>query len=315
MAITRRQFCKQSLLTSLALSTGIKPQEASAKAKSKFKRAKRVLIISFDGISVDGFKQARTPNLDALMFDGCLSLETRDVMPSITLPNYTSHLLGAGPEVHGVVDNGWKPGKYILPALVTDEDGYFPSVFKVLKDNVPNIKTGFFWNWYNLIYPINEKHIDEQFYDKDENNYPLVFDKAFDFMQSHKHEPTCLFLYSVHTDEVGHKYGWMTPEYIKSLEDGDVQVGILIKKMKEVGIYDDTHIIYISDHGGIGHGHGGFTTDEMVVPWGIKGPGIKKGIMITEPNNTVNTASTVLRLFGVEQPACWTGEVPESIFK
>ena len=32
------------------------------------------------------------------------------------------------------------------------------------------------------------------------------------------------------------------------------------------------------------------------------------------PNNTVNTAATVLRLFGVEQPLCWTGEVPESIF-
>ena len=32
-------------------------------------------------------------------------------------------------------------------------------------------------------------------------------------------------------------------------------------------------------------------------------------------NNTVNTASTVLRLFGLDQPLSWTGEVPESIFE
>ena len=35
---------------------------------------------------------------------------------------------------------------------------------------------------------------------------------------------------------------------------------------------------------------------------------------ITEPNNTVNTASTILHLFGAEQPSCWVGEVPMSIF-
>ena len=53
----------------------------------------------------------------------------------------------------------------------------------------------------------------------------------------------------------------------------------------------------------------------MIVPWIIEGPGIKKGFTIEEANNTVNTASTVLKLFGVEQPLCWTGEVPMSIFE
>ena len=37
----------------------------------------------------------------------------------------------------------------------------------------------------------------------------------------------------------------------------------------------------------------------MIVPWVVEGPGIRKGFEITEPNNTVNTASTVLSLFGV----------------
>lgn len=34
--------------------------------------------------------------------------------------------------------------------------------------------------------------------------------------------------------------------------------------------------MFLTDHGGIEYGHGGVSTDEMIVPWGITGPGIKK---------------------------------------
>ena len=53
----------------------------------------------------------------------------------------------------------------------------------------------------------------------------------------------------------------------------------------------------------------------MIVPWGITGPDIKKGIILEEPNNTVNTAATILYLFKVKKPLPWVGEVPFSIFK
>ncbi|MCM1477946.1 MAG: nucleotide pyrophosphatase, partial [Bacteroides sp.] len=43
-------------------------------------------------------------------------------------------------------------------------------------------------------------------------------------------------------------------------------------------------------------------------------PGIRKGLKMTEPNNTVNTATVILDLFGVEQPLYWTGEIPKSIY-
>ena len=69
------------------------------------------------------------------------------------------------------------------------------------------------------------------------------------------------------------------------------------------------------DVSGIYQVYGGVSTNEMIVPWGITGPGIRKGFKITEPNNTVNTAATILRLFDVEKPLPWTGEVLSSIFK
>ena len=51
----------------------------------------------------------------------------------------------------------------------------------------------------------------------------------------------------------------------------------------------------------------------MIVPWGIVGPGIRKGRELAL-NDTVNTAPVILRLFGATPPAHWTGRVPEELF-
>lgn len=308
---------KLGLTAGLAASVGaLDPVSADAKRKSKVKgiKAKRVLIMTFDGIRVDALEQAKTPNIDSLIREGSASFATRDVMPSITLPNYTSHLCGAGPEVHGVADNRWKVDDFKLTAVEKDAEGYFPSSFQVLKDNVKGVRTAFYHNWKPLILPYNPKVFDDTLYVSDPD-YPQLWDRAMEFYRQHRDEPSFVFLYNVHTDHVGHTHQWMSTEYIQSIEEGDVQVGRMLDFLKAEGLYEDTHIFFISDHGGINYGHGGVSPEEMIVPWVIKGPGIKKGFTITEANNTVNTASTVVRLFGVTQPLCWTGEVPESIFE
>lgn len=66
-------------------------------------------------------------------------------MPSVTLPNWTSHLTGSGPEQHGVVDNGWQIDKKGFPAVEIDKEGYYPSVFKVMKEEIPECKTAFYY--------------------------------------------------------------------------------------------------------------------------------------------------------------------------
>lgn len=320
MKTTRRNFLKKALAGTLLLSSTALPQSllafASAYSVSEEhkKKTRRVLLICLDGICVAGFQQAKTPNLDLLLSKGVLSLKTRVVMPSVTLPNWTSHLTGSGPEQHGVVDNNWTISEHKLPAIETDSNGYYPSVFKILKDANPQIKTAFYYNWINLIYPYNPKYLDEVNFLK-EDGYVSNYEKAFEFLVKNRQTPTLVFLYSVHTDHVGHKYKWMSPEYIHSIEEADIEIGKLINKMKQEDLYDDTHFMFLTDHGGINYGHGGISTDEMIVPWGITGPGIVKGLKMLEPNNTVNTASVILHLFQVKQPFCWTGEIPMSIFK
>ncbi|MCI9606654.1 MAG: alkaline phosphatase [Muribaculaceae bacterium] len=315
----RRSFIKRSLAAIAAISaSSVLPVDALSKnlptnSNKQIPRAKRVLMIGLDGICVEGFQKAHTPNLDKLLSGGALSIDTRVVMPSNTQPNWMSHLSGSGPEIHGVDRNDWLLDNHTLPALVTDEEGYYPTLFKVLKDNIPAMKTAFYYNWAELINPYNRKYLDEVSFEENDL-YTGNYAKALDFMRAHRNEPSTIFLYSVHTDHAGHNHTWMSPQYIEAIEEADVNIGKLLDQMKADGLFNDTHILFITDHGGINWGHGGMTTNEMIVPWGITGPGIAKGFKITEPNNTVNTASVILNLFGVEQPLYWTGEVPMSIF-
>jgi predicted AlkP superfamily pyrophosphatase or phosphodiesterase len=275
----------------------------------------RVLIIGLDGFSAEGFKTAKHPNLDRMIADGVLSLTTRPVMPSVTLPNWTSHLTGSGPEEHGITGNDWTLEKHTLTSIATDEQGYYPSIFKVLKEKVSNVKIAYYYNWKELINPINQKYLDEvSFEEKDD--YRANYGKAYDFIVKNQSNPTLVFLYSVHTDHAGHGYGWMSDPYIKAIEEADIAIGALLDKLKASGLYKDTHFMLITDHGGINKGHGGVTMNEMQVPWAITGPMIKKQGLITAPNSNKNTSLVLAKIFGVKEvPDFWTGVLPKGIFK
>ena len=94
--------------------------------------AKRVIMLGIDGFGLEGYQQAKTPNIDALFADGVISTTTRTVMPSVTMPNWTSHLTGGGPEQHGVFGNDWEKEDHSLDPQEMDEEGYYPSIFKMI---------------------------------------------------------------------------------------------------------------------------------------------------------------------------------------
>ena len=98
MEKSRRNFFKKGLAGTIALGAGslMNPIQAMT-ANVEARKAKRILMISFDGIRVDGLQQANTPNLDALLAEGSFSEKTRVVMPSVTLPNWTATCQMCGP--------------------------------------------------------------------------------------------------------------------------------------------------------------------------------------------------------------------------
>jgi predicted AlkP superfamily pyrophosphatase or phosphodiesterase len=276
----------------------------------------RVVIIGIDGLSVEGFEKSKHPNLDQLIKDGVLSLNTRTVMPSVTLPNWTSHLTSGGPEQHGVTSNGWKLDKHGFDPIEQDKDGYYPSIFKILKEQVPSVKTGYYYNWGNLINSMNKEYLDEHSFEENDK-YTSNYQKSYDFIVENKMYPTLVFLYSVHVDHAGHDYKWMSPEYIVSIEEIDVEIGKFIEKLKGDNLYESTNFLLITDHGGTRtSGHGGLSKEEMEVPWAITGPGIAKGKVLLEPNSNANTARVIAEIFGCKEiPTSWIGNIPASIFE
>lgn len=278
--------------------------------------AQRVVIIGLDGFSSEGFKATKHPNIDKLFEKGLITLTNRPVMPSVTLPNWTSHLTGQGPEEHGITANDWTLGNHPLKAIETDQDGYSPSIFKLLKDKKPNAKTAFYYNWAELINPINKKHLNEVSFEEGDK-YQANYAKAIKFIEQNRNDPTLVFLYSVHTDHAGHGFGWMSPQYITAIEEVDVEIGSFIDKLKEQNLYNDTYFLLITDHGGIKKGHGGVSMNEMQIPWAITGKKIKNlGVTDSFFNSNKNTSLVLAKIFGLKDiPASWTGVAPTAIFK
>ena len=115
------------------------------------------------------------------------------------------------------------------------------------------------------------------------DEYTNNYKKAYEFIVENEANPSLVFLYSVHVDHAGHQYNWMSPEYIKSIETIDHDIGNFIKRLKSSGLYESTNFLLITDHGGHrASGHGGLSIEEIEVPWGITGPSIVKGKSLEE---------------------------------
>ncbi len=261
-----------------------------------------VVVIGVDALSTEGLQFSQTPNIDTLIRRGALSLTTRAVMPTVSAPNWASMLLGAGPEQHGVTRNGWtRENSTIVPAE-RDADGYFPSIFKVVREQMPGRKTAMFYDWDELANFYNPKDIDAEVFSKDYHETVL---KAAAFIVGER--PAFTFIYIGHADDVGHDSGHGTVAFRQSIADVDEALAYALLGTEKGRLFDSLLFFVISDHGGVGHGHGGESMDEIEVPWVVSGPGTVVDRMLVKPNNSFNTASTAAWALGLRQPDSWIG--------
>ena len=108
-------------------------------------------------MGAEAFQLAVTPNLKRLAREGALSLKARSVMPSVSSPSWGSHLTGAGPEQHGITSNEWHVDKFNIPPTDRDDDGYFPSIFTLVRRAIPHAETAVFYDWDGLANLFNRK--------------------------------------------------------------------------------------------------------------------------------------------------------------
>lgn len=274
------------------------------------KNVKHVIVIGIDGMSVGGVDQASTPNFDAWMKDGAYSLNTRNVLPTISSPNWEAMLTGSGVALTGVTSNDWRIDNYSLPPVVTTENGRYPDIFYVLKKGNSSLKTSAVYQWDGFANLYDHHFVDLDFDCENERSTAM---KAVEVLKNDK--PNFLFIQLDHVDHAGHTSGHMTPDYFKAVELADELAGEIVNGAKEANIFDETLFIVVADHGGKGRDHGHETLQGNEVPFILYGNSVKKGYKIPEAVNLYDVAATSAFVLGVERPQVWQGKAVECAFE
>lgn len=102
------------------------------------------------------------------------------------------------------------------------------------------------------------------------------------------------------------------PDYISAINRLDYNVGRLVDKLKELGIYDDTIIIYTSDHGAhfkTRNPEYKRTCHESAshTPLIIKGGGFEGGKRETRLSSLIDLPPTILSMAGIDIPKQYVG--------
>ncbi|WPP50840.1 alkaline phosphatase family protein [Catalinimonas niigatensis] len=271
---------------------------------------KHVIVIGVDGMSPNGIMNASTPVMDDMMQNGSYTLHARGVLPTSSSSNWASMVSGAGPEQHGVTSNGWERDDYILPPVVTGTEEIFPTIFGVARQQRPDLEIGAIYHWSGFGRLIEKSALD---YDVTDGSEHAISQKAVAYINNKK--PDFLFVHLDHVDHAGHHDGHKTEPYYHSVSVADSLIGNIIQATKDAGIFEESVFIVSSDHGGIGYGHGGETTDEIEIPFIIYGKGVKKNHLIAEKIYTYDNAATVAFLLGLKQPYAWIGKPVKSGFE
>jgi len=270
------------------------------------KPVRHIILISIDTLRADrlgcyGYPHKTSPNLDAFADESVLFETVLSAVP-LTLPSHSTMLTGTIPPYHGVRDNfDHKLDKSNLTLAEILKDNGFTTcgiVSAFVLDAVTDINQGF------EIYLDDYEEVIKDGHSLGRRAHQAT-KLASDWLEEHcKDDKFFLFLhyYDPHTP-------YDPPEpfasnFADNLYDGEIAytdncVSRLIKKLKQLRLYDSAMIIVTSDHGEMlgEHGeseHGFFIYESAIkVPLIIKMPSKTKAGRISELVGLVDIAPTI----------------------
>jgi arylsulfatase A-like enzyme len=284
------------------------------------KDIQHVVLISIDTCRADhlgcyGYSRNTTPNIDALAREGNLFNHVISPVP-MTLPAHSSMLTGTIPLYHKVRDNiGYKLDEsYTTLAEMMKTNGFTTAAFvgAYVLDSKFGLSQGF--DTYDdeieasddISSAVNERSADQ------------VTLLANRWLSSHRNDKFFLFLhyYDPHSDYNVHPefdfrsfIGVQTigDKYDSEIAFTDHYIGIVINKLKELGLYESTLIIVTADHGEsmsnqhdeVGHAY--FIYHSTVqVPMIIKIPGVSTSRRFHQTVGLIDILPTICSLTGIE---------------
>lgn len=244
----------------------------------------RVIVVSVDGLVPASYMDPdahdlRVPTLRMMRAGGAYSPGVESVYPTVTYPSHTSMVTGVRPGVHGITSNR------IMDPMMRNQSGWYwyeedirvPTIWQVAAQaglhtalvNWP-VTVGARADWLLPEYwragtaddvklaralstPGLMEAVAAEFPDFWANfTPPDVLDKASIDVAIHliRNDPPGLML--VHTwmvDEFQHRNGLWSAEGNARIEEADTQLGRLIEEVEAAGLWDETILVVLSDHG------------------------------------------------------------------
>ena len=146
----------------------------------------------------------------------------------------------------------------------------------------------------------------------------LSVDRAITWLKANADRPFFLWLHlfdphAPYEPPSPYKEKYQDTPYNGEVAFADAQVGRLLDEIKAMGLYDNSLIIAMADHGeSLGeHGepyHGNFLYQAtMHIPLLARVPGGKRGLVISDLTSSVDVTPTVLDALGIAQPSSMQG--------
>ena len=250
----------------------------------------KTLIILVDGMRPDALGDI--PQAQNIIKKSAFTLKAKTVTPSVTLPCHMSLFHSVDPMRHGTTTNTYAPQVRPIKGLC-----------EVLEAN--GKKSAFFYNWEELRDLTRPGSLAFSYFCSNDiaglaEANADVTDAAIRYLTGN--ETDFAFLYLGYTDEAGHRYGWMSDEYMKSLDNSWENIERLINALPE-----DYTVIITADHGGHDRCHGTDLPEDMTIPLIIMGRDFEAGKEI-ENANIKDIAPTVAKLLGVTPDSEWEGK-------
>jgi arylsulfatase A-like enzyme len=252
--------------------------------------ARRVLILSIDGLRPDVISLAPMKNLMTLMKSSAYTLKAQTVHPSVTLISHASMLTGLCPSKHGVDWNDYLP-----------ERGYAQGTDLFDIAHAAGLQTVMYVGKEKLR-QITEPSSTDQFVFINDRDSAIIDRLLADFPENFG----VLFIHFPLVDDMGHVYGWLSPQQMSVAFRADEALGRLLAELDVRNLRSETLIIITADHGGHDTSHGTTMKEDMTIPWIALGPGIQPKQLGTTVH-TMDTAATTAFALGLNIPGEWDG--------
>ena len=252
--------------------------------------AKRVIILSIDGLRPDAISLAPMPNLLELMQSSAYSLSAQTVYPSVTLVAHASMLSGLCPSKHGVDWNDYLPKRGY--AIGTD-------LFDIA--HAAGLRTYAYVGKKKLTQVTEPSSLDHFVFINDRDT--VIMDRL---LEDFPEDFGVLFIHFAMADGMGHSYGWLSPQQFSVLFRADEALKQLLDELDARSLRSETLLIVTADHGGHESTHGSNSPEDMTIPWIATGPGIQPKAL-TSFIQTTDTAATAAFALGLDRPAEWDG--------